>query len=209
MRIYLEVLAILILSGTFVFYHSALASEKVLEKVKVNAGERYFFFRLFYIVSSAVLLGLIFYIAPDPYIILYDLRYPYDIILTVIQVLALAGIIWTFISIDLLDFMGLKQFLYSLGDEEDPDEEEEKTPKLWAKGPYKFMRHPLYVFLIIFFFSRSYMDLQVFTFSVCGTIYLIFGARSEEKKLLNKFGNEYKDYMSKVPGFFPVKFKRG
>jgi protein-S-isoprenylcysteine O-methyltransferase Ste14 len=42
------------------------------------------------------------------------------------------------------------------------------------------------------------------------TLYILIGARLEERKLLSQFGEDYRAYQQKVPMFIPgLKFNRG
>lgn len=74
------------------------------------------------------------------------------------------------------------------------------------KGPYKYMRHPIY-FAIIFlfnpavaFFFRSWLLIAALL-----PIYLIWqnAGRSAELSLVQEFGNDYRNYRLRVPMFFP------
>ena len=41
------------------------------------------------------------------------------------------------------------------------------------------------------------------------SVYLPFGIYWEEQKLINSFGQTYRDYQAKVPAFFPNPLKKG
>jgi protein-S-isoprenylcysteine O-methyltransferase Ste14 len=54
------------------------------------------------------------------------------------------------------------------------------------------------------------------TFSLASAVLLLviivfyrFISRYEEKLLIERFGDEYREYMKKVPMLFPIKIKRG
>jgi len=75
-------------------------------------------------------------------------------------------------------------------------------------GPYKLVRHPMYIakaFLVIFFFLATGIS-----FTLIGLLtWLILSpqARREEQALLKKFGRTYEEYCKKTGRFFP-KIKR-
>jgi protein-S-isoprenylcysteine O-methyltransferase Ste14 len=72
-------------------------------------------------------------------------------------------------------------------------------------GVFRFVRHPIYLSEIIF-----YLGLLIINFSlaaavvwVAGILFLHFISRFEEKLLLERYGEEYKQYMKEVPMWFP------
>lgn len=73
-------------------------------------------------------------------------------------------------------------------------------------GPYRFIRHPMYIakaILVIFFFLATgiwFSLLGIFSWFV-----LPSQAKREEETLLEKFGNKYEDYYKKTGRFFPKK----
>jgi len=84
----------------------------------------------------------------------------------------------------------------------------DQAPVLERKGAHQYVRHPLYAgtFLFIsglFFFFPTLANL------ICVIIiigYTLIAIRFEEKKLLNIFGDQYREYQESVPMIFP-KFK--
>ena len=81
----------------------------------------------------------------------------------------------------------------------------ERTTRLVTTGLYKYIRHPLYLSLILGGFGATTKDpgyLQVIL-SVVNLIALYLTARVEEAEMINKFGDEYRDYMKKSRMFFP------
>lgn len=73
-------------------------------------------------------------------------------------------------------------------------------------GPYRFIRHPMYIakaILVIFFFLATgiwFSLLGIFSWFV-----LPSQAKREEEALLEKFGNKYENYYKKTGRFFPKK----
>ena len=77
--------------------------------------------------------------------------------------------------------------------------------KLVVKGPYRFVRHPMYFGGII-----GALGLAVFSGSLSGVVYSIILALvlshiadAEEMDLRARLGQEYIDYGKKVPKLFP------
>jgi protein-S-isoprenylcysteine O-methyltransferase Ste14 len=77
--------------------------------------------------------------------------------------------------------------------------------KLVKNGPYKYIRHPLYLgeilrnFGIVFIFSSAYG----FLFITIGTIFLLLRINMEEKMLVEAFDQNYKDYKRTTKKLIP------
>lgn len=89
----------------------------------------------------------------------------------------------------------------------------EATSELKREGILAYVRHPLYLGLILlftgyFFFSPSLKNLIAW---VCTMLYLPLGIYLEEKKLVATFGDAYINYQKEVPMIIPKKnfFKGG
>lgn len=78
--------------------------------------------------------------------------------------------------------------------------------ELVTKGPYKYVRHPIYSAVIFLFYPAIALLLKSW-FLLIGTVlvYLIFKIviRYEEKHLIETFGDKYKEYMNNVQQFIP------
>ena len=90
------------------------------------------------------------------------------------------------------------------------NKKEAGSPGLIKNGPYKYVRHPIYLGAIIESLSIPLAFNSYFTLVVVILVYLpliVFRASLEEKKSVKIFGGDYLEYISGVPRFFP--FKRG
>ncbi|MFA7229193.1 MAG: isoprenylcysteine carboxylmethyltransferase family protein, partial [Melioribacteraceae bacterium] len=77
---------------------------------------------------------------------------------------------------------------------------------LKIEGAFKFVRHPIYFFSILFLGLRPAMNLFYLVMFICIVLYFYVGSFYEERKLVKFFGDEYREYQKKVPRIFPVKF---
>lgn len=204
MNYFFEVITLLILFALYGLIHSILASEKVKVFFRNIFGKFIAFYRLGYNVFAVIGLYFIWDFAPQPSLQIYQLQPPFDFLVLIPQILSLAGMIWCFKYISFKEFVGLNQFNRYLKDEvTDNDLDENYTLRI--EGPYKYSRHPVYLFSIIFLMFRAEMNLSYLTMFISFTAYFYIGSYFEEKKLVRLFGDVYKDYQKKVPRIFPFK----
>ncbi|MFV2004807.1 MAG: isoprenylcysteine carboxylmethyltransferase family protein [Gammaproteobacteria bacterium] len=78
--------------------------------------------------------------------------------------------------------------------------------ELVTTGLYRFVRHPQYAGLFLGLFGEGIVhwptlfSVAIFPIIVIAYTYL---ARSEEKKVIAQFGDEYREYQARVPMFIP------
>jgi protein-S-isoprenylcysteine O-methyltransferase Ste14 len=69
---------------------------------------------------------------------------------------------------------------------------------LQVRGPYRFIRHPLYLGWIFAVFGAAHMTGDRLAFAVITTAYLFVAIPWEERSLLKSFGDEYAHYQQQV-----------
>ncbi len=173
--------------------HSLLALNLVKEFFKKKLQTKFHLYRLAYtILSSLGLSGLLFLngsISAVPFFESKGLVRYVSLMLATFGVFVINA---AFRQYKLKSFLGLS-------------EEEEVFS---ANGILNKVRHPIYsgTILIVsgfFFFSPNLPTL----ISVCCIfIYLIIGIKLEERKLIQKFGDEYREYKKRVPMLAPRMF---
>ena len=205
MSLVFDILIIVILFFLFASSHSLLAAFDVKERLTEKIGTKIAFYRIFYNVSSLIIFIAVYYLSPKPNLVIYDLQFPYDIIIFIIQVFGIIGLIWSILHINGKEFLGLTQIKrYFEGNYrlDDLDEYHE----LVVKGPFKYSRHPIYFFTIVLLGFRSTMDLFYLVFFLCMLTYFYIGSMYEEKSLAKRYGKKYLDYKNKVPRLIPNPF---
>jgi methanethiol S-methyltransferase len=76
-------------------------------------------------------------------------------------------------------------------------------------GPYRFVRHPLYVGWIMTFWAAPTMTLTHLVFALGMTAYILIAIPFEERNLVMYHGKRYADYRRKVPMLIPGMRKSG
>lgn len=201
-----DVVTIIFLLALYGFVHSVLASEKIKLLSKKLLGKFIAFYRLFFNIFALLSLYFIWETAPHPSLQIYQLPPPYDYLVLIPQLAAMAGLIWCFKYISIKEFLGFNQIERLLNNEYSADDLDERYT-LRIKGPYKYSRHPIYFFSIIFLLFRAEMNLSYLTIFISFTVYFYIGSYYEEKKLVRLFGDVYSNYQKNVPRIFPVKLK--
>ena len=109
---------------------------------------------------------------------------------------------WGARSLGEFDALGVKPALAALN-----PESEGKTPPFVIRGPYRWVRHPLYLFSLIIIWSGPVFTLDRLLHNVVWTIWIWFGAIMEERDLAACFGDAYRSYQQKVPMLIPKRLK--
>jgi protein-S-isoprenylcysteine O-methyltransferase Ste14 len=176
--------------------HSLLASlgAKALAKRWFgSAADR--LYRLGYnLIAAASLLPLLALPVLLPDRGLYVIPYPWVLLTTAIQGLAILGLIVGLLQTGAWSFFGLQQ-LYQPQDV--------TTQKLVIQGMYRWVRHPLYTTGLILIWLTPVMTVNLLTLIFSLTLYLVIGAHIEERKLVLEFGETYREYQDRTPMLIP------
>ncbi|MBC8027279.1 MAG: isoprenylcysteine carboxylmethyltransferase family protein [Steroidobacteraceae bacterium] len=70
-------------------------------------------------------------------------------------------------------------------------------------GPYRYVRHPLYVGWFFAFWSTPTMTVSHLVFAVMTTAYILVAIQLEERDLVAHFGQTYRGYRKRVPMLIP------
>jgi protein-S-isoprenylcysteine O-methyltransferase Ste14 len=190
-----------VLLGLFAIQHSGMARQgfkRVWTRMVPQPIER----STYVLAASLVLLAVVEFWQPLPGVVWHVQDTAAIMVLDVLFWLGwLLLLVCTFL-IDHFDLFGLKQvWRYWRGLSYEP-------PKFKKPGPYRFVRHPLYLGFLIAFWSAPLMTTGRLFFAVMCTGYILVAIPLEERDLIVYHGEEYKVYRSGVSMIVPWPEKR-
>jgi protein-S-isoprenylcysteine O-methyltransferase Ste14 len=134
-------------------------------------------------------------------IILFDLHGLYSGVMRTFYLLSIIGIGWGMWALRSIDMFGLDPVIDNLRAKPSP-------PKAFTiRGPYRWVRHPLYLFMIVLFWSCPLLTIDRLLFNILWTIWVVIGTILEERDLVDDFGEAYRDYQANVPMLVPLGFQ--
>ena len=155
---------------------------------------------LFTIASGVVLLILVVFWQKSAYV----LATPQGIIrwlMRAVFILAILGFYWGFRALGSFDAFGLSPILNNLRGKDPPP-----MPFI-VRGPYRWVRHPLYFFSLLLIWSCPDLSLDRLLYNVLWSTWIIVGSVFEERDLVADFGEPYRNYQRKVPMLIPWRIR--
>ncbi len=112
---------------------------------------------------------------------------------------------WLGIGIAIINDVLLYWLFSSIGSGISPTSATRKEHKLSTSGPYRWVRHPLYTVGSMLFISFGMMADNWFIAALGILAFIAMAKRTpqEEANLIEKFGDEYREYMKHTGRFFP------
>ena len=179
------------------FIHSVMAATGFKQLVYRTFGDgAKRFYRLFYSLFSAItLLPVLALVILIPDKSLYTIPTPWIFLTIMLQALSALLLLYSLRQTGALQFVGVTQ---AFGRKHKDD--------LNTGGLYRFIRHPLYAFSLVFIWLTPVMTRNLLLLYAALTVYVIAGAIVEERKLQRTFGEAYRRYKAKTPFLIPFIF---
>jgi protein-S-isoprenylcysteine O-methyltransferase Ste14 len=170
------------LFGVFAAHHSVFAREMVKRWIATVVPAD--LMRSCYVWIASALFLLVLALWRNVGGELYDVDGAGALALHVVQFLGLMVMARSVAAIDPLELAGIHQ----------PG----PNPRLLMTGPYRIVRHPLYLGWVLAVFGAAHMTGDRLTFAVVSSTYLVVAIPWEERSLQHAFGQPYADYMRRV-----------
>ena len=111
-------------------------------------------------------------------------------------------ILYATFLINHFDLFGMRQVWRYLRGQSD------SAMRFVTPGPYRLVRHPLYVGWLFAFWMTPLMTSAHLLFSIATTAYILLAIQFEERDLVREYGNAYEEYKQVVPMLVPSLRKR-
>jgi len=202
-----EIVSIIGVLFLFAAVHSTCATDRVKHWNAAWFGAVFVrrYFRFLYMIVSLVTTAAVFgyiYLLPDRTL----LRLP-DTLAYACRLVQLGGLVFILSSFEVVNFREFSGFTQVTrgSSEQDPDTDIEgiRSAPIERRGPYALMRHPMYAgALVVLLFSPEFSRNWIVVRGLA-ILYMYYGTRIEERRLLERYGEEYRAYMRDVPRFIP------
>ncbi|MBS1854087.1 MAG: isoprenylcysteine carboxylmethyltransferase family protein [Acidobacteria bacterium] len=122
---------------------------------------------------------------------------PLNLLLRAVAVLALFSFAWTFVSIEGFDAFGTGDVLARFSRRSRP------PVPFSVNGPYRWVRHPFYFLAVVMLWASPVISGDRLLLNTLFTIWIVLGARWEERDLIVQYGDAYRRYQAEVPMLLP------
>ncbi|WP_022667827.1 methyltransferase family protein [Desulfospira joergensenii] len=186
-----------LLSLIFFVQHSAMIRRGFQSRL-IRSVPPHYVHSIFTIASSLVLILAVLLWQPST-IVLFELQGLAKGLARGIFLLGIAGTLWGGFSLKGFDPFGripLRDYLKG------------RPGRTWpfsVTGPYRWVRHPLYFFVLVMIWACPVLTADRLLFNILWTLWIILGAHWEEKDLVSDFGKKYSRYQEEVPMLIPWK----
>jgi protein-S-isoprenylcysteine O-methyltransferase Ste14 len=111
---------------------------------------------------------------------------------------SLLGFYWGIKALRFFDPLGLRPILNRLRGRN-------PTPMPFTvAGAYRWVRHPLYLVMILMIWSCPDLTRDRLLFDLLWTVWIVIGSYLEEIDLIAEFGGAYREYQKRVPMLIPL-----
>lgn len=147
------------------------------------------------IASGIVVLALVLFWQESAYTLIAPQGLA-QLFLRVVFFLAIANVMWALST----GFFVLYRLQSNLDDLRGT---EPRPAPLITHGPYRWVRHPLYLSALLLVWSYPELTLDRLLLNLLFTVWVIAGTLLEERKLVATYGEAYRSYQRRVPMMIP------
>jgi protein-S-isoprenylcysteine O-methyltransferase Ste14 len=185
-----------LLSLLFFLQHSGMVRRSVKARIARHVPASYN--AALYSIASGLALFVLVLLWQPVDSILYDIGGPVRWLLGAVAIAAVAGFAWGAIALGGFDPFGTAP-LRAISRGSAP-----ASSVFVVRGPYRYVRHPLYLFVLILILIEHRVSADRLLFDALWTTWIVIGTLLEERDLRNEFGPTYRDYQKSVPMLIPI-----
>jgi methanethiol S-methyltransferase len=187
------------LSFAFFFQHSFMIRNAYQRWSAGLIGEKYFG-ASYTIASSIVLIVLVVFWQTSSYTT-YSADGALRLVFRATFMLSIVGLMWGIVSLGSFDSFGVG-----------PIRKGTRPPTITQDvlktcGPYRWVRHPLYLCSITMIWSCPDLTADRVLFNLLWTGWIVLGTMLEERDLVARFGHDYRIYQARVPMLIPTSIR--
>lgn len=184
----------------FFVQHSGMVRQSFRERLETFVPA-HFSGAIYAIASGVVLLTVLFFWQPTA-LTMVSVEGSWRWLLRGGFVIAICGFVWSIRALGAFDPFGTRPIKAHLRDTKLRD-----VP-LTVRGPYKWVRHPLYAFALLLFWCYPDLTADRLLFNSMWTVWVLVATVLEERDLVSLFGEPYRSYQRKVPMLLPWRITR-
>jgi protein-S-isoprenylcysteine O-methyltransferase Ste14 len=190
-----------LLSFLFFIQHSGMIRQSFRSRISPLVPRHYQ--PATYAIASGIALMAVVLLWQPSQTVLYQAEGMVRLLACAITALAIVGFYWGVRALGNFDTFGIRPIKLHLRGRQ------LRAPDIVVRGPYLWVRHPLYFFLLVLIWSFPDVSLDRLLFNVLWTLWIVLGAYLEEKDLVAEFGEKYSRYQQTVPMLFPWRIPGG
>ena len=151
----------------------------------------------FYSISSGIVLLMLVIFWQESHLDIFKLQDVIHFLFRVVFVSSIGLFLWGCMALGSFDFFGVDPIMANIKGEQT------SAIPFTVHGPYRWVRHPLYLAMLLMIWSCPGVSFDRLLFNILWTIWIVLATVFEERDLVAGFGESYLDYQRKVPMLFP------
>ncbi len=156
-----------------------------------------------YSIASGVVLLLVVGLWQHTHVVLFSAAGPARWAFRAVFGAASALFVWSVKALGPFDLFGLRAIRDHRRGRASPE------PPLAVRGPYRWVRHPLYGLFLVMVWASPDLTADRLLFGVLFTGWLLLGTILEERDLVHQIGEPYREYQRTVPMLVPWRVPTG
>ena len=188
-----------LLCFAFFLQHSTMIRKSFKNRVSKFSPAHYH--GAFYSISSGTILFILMIFWQDSHHYVFNLQEGVRTLFRIIFFSSVGLMVWGCLALRSFDFFGIEPIVANIkGTRSVP------IPFV-VRGPYRWVRHPLYLAMLLMIWSCPDVTMDRFLFNILWTVWIVVATVLEERDLVDGFGEDYLDYQRNVPMLFPRHLK--
>lgn len=182
----------------FFFQHSAMIRKSFRNRLGNIIPDHYHM--AVYAISSGMVLLILVIFWQDSHLYIFKLQGVFRVLFRIVFFGSIGLSVWGILALGSVDFLGTNSILASMKGIKN------KPVPFFVGGPYRWVRHPLYLFTLLMIWFCPDLSIDRLLFNILVTGWMWGAIWLEERDLVDAFGENYLKYKRKVPKLIPRNF---